>query len=44
MPIPAPTLYPPFNIIRLGHIELSVTDLAWSRAYCADPLGLQITH
>ena len=44
MPIPAPTLYPPFNIVRLSHVELSVTDLAWSRAYYADLLGLQISH
>lgn len=44
MPIPAPNLYPPFNIVRLSHAELRVTDLAWSRAYYVDILGLQITH
>ncbi|MGQ0565144.1 MAG: 3,4-dihydroxyphenylacetate 2,3-dioxygenase [Gemmobacter sp.] len=44
MPIPAPTLYPPFNIVRLSHAELRVTDLAWSRAYYVDLLGLQVTH
>jgi hypothetical protein len=22
MPIPAPNLYPPFNIVRLSHVEL----------------------
>jgi len=44
MPIPAPNLYPPFNIVRLSHVELNVTDLAWSRAYYVDTLGLQITH
>jgi catechol 2,3-dioxygenase len=44
MPIPAPTLYPPFNIVRLSHVELGVTDLAWSRAYYVDMLGLQVTH
>ena len=43
MPIPAPTLYPPFNIVRLSHVELRVTDLAWSRAYYVDMLGLQVT-
>ena len=44
MPIPAPNLYPPFNIVRLSHAELNVTDLAWSRAFYADTLGLQITY
>jgi catechol 2,3-dioxygenase len=44
MPIPAPTLYPPFNIVRLSHVELRVTDLVWSRAYYVDMLGLQVTH
>jgi catechol 2,3-dioxygenase len=44
MPIPAPNLYPPFNIVRLSHVELRVTDLAWSRAYYVDTLGLQVTH
>ena len=44
MPIPAPNLYPPFNIVRLSHVELRVADLAWSRAYYVDLLGLQVTH
>lgn len=44
MPLPPPTLYPPFNIVRLSHVELGVSDLAWSRAYYVDTLGLQITH
>ena len=43
MPIPAPVLYPPFNIIRLSHVELAVTDLAKSRAFYVDTLGLQVT-
>jgi catechol 2,3-dioxygenase len=43
MPIPAPVLYPPFNVIRLSHITLAVTDLAASRAFYADMLGLQVT-
>ncbi len=29
MPIPAANLNPPFNIVRLSHLELRVTDLAW---------------
>jgi catechol 2,3-dioxygenase len=28
MPVPAPVLYPPFNIVRLSHVEYRVTDLA----------------
>ena len=44
MPLPAPNLTAPFNIVRLSHAELRVTDLAWSRAYYVDVLGLQVTH
>ncbi|MBM1816220.1 3,4-dihydroxyphenylacetate 2,3-dioxygenase [Pseudosulfitobacter pseudonitzschiae] len=44
MPVPAPVLYPPFNILRLSHVEYTVTDLARSRAFWVDTLGLQITH
>jgi catechol 2,3-dioxygenase len=44
MPIPAPNLNPPFNIVRLSHVELKVTDLAWSRAFYVDTLGLQVTY
>ena len=43
MPIPAPALYPPFNILRLSHIALTVADLAASRAFYVDTLGLQVT-
>lgn len=43
MPIPAPNLYPPFNILRLSHVDLAVTDLAASKAFYAGTLGLQIT-
>ncbi len=43
MPIPAPNLYPPFNILRLSHVELGVTDLDASKAFYADLLGLQVT-
>lgn len=43
MPIPAPNLYPPFNIIRLSHIEFGVKDVAASRAFYVDTLGLQVT-
>ena len=44
MPIPKSNLYPPFNIVRLSHIELTVTDLAASRAFYVDTLGLLVTE
>ncbi len=44
MPIPAANLNPPFNIVRLSHVELRVTDLMWSRAFYVDMRGLQVTH
>jgi catechol 2,3-dioxygenase len=44
MPIPTPNLNAPFNIVRLSHVDLRVTDLAWSRAFYVDTLGLQVTH
>ncbi len=44
MAIPAPVLYPPFNIVRLSHVEYRVTDLAASRAFYVDTLGLHVTH
>lgn len=44
MPVPAPNLYPEFNIVRLSHVELVVRDLAASRAFYADTLGFQVTY
>ena len=44
MPIPEPNLYPPFNIVRLSHVEFGVTDLAASKAFYVDTLGLQVTE
>ena len=44
MPVPSPNLYPDFNIVRLSHVEFVVKDIAASRAFYADLLGLQITH
>ena len=44
MPVPASNLYPPFNIVRLSHVEFAVTDLAASRAFYVDTLGLQVTY
>jgi catechol 2,3-dioxygenase len=43
MPVPAPNLYPPFNIVRLSHVEYRVTDLDAARAFYVDTLGLQVT-
>ncbi len=43
MQLPTPQLYPSFNIVRLSHVELGVTDLAKSRAFYVDTLGLQVT-
>lgn len=43
MPIPANIFDPPFNIVRLSHIVLTVTDLAASRHFYVDTLGLQVT-
>ena len=43
MPVPKPNLYPDFNVVRLSHVELVVTDLLRSRAFYADTMGLQVT-
>lgn len=43
MPIPSPTLYPPFNVIRLSHVTLGCRDLTASKAFYVDTLGLQLT-
>lgn len=43
MALPKPVLYPPFNTIRLSHIDLGVADLSASKAFYVDTLGLQIT-
>jgi catechol 2,3-dioxygenase len=44
MPVPQPNLKPPFNVVRLSHVELVVSDLTRSRAFYADTLGLQVTY
>lgn len=43
MPVPDPVLYPPFNIVRLSHVDYQVKDLSKSRAFYVDTLGLQVT-
>ena len=40
MPIRPANPDPPFNIVRLSHIELGVTDLERSSAFYVDILGL----
>ena len=44
MPVPGPNLYPPFNILRLSHVDYGVTDLAASKTFYEDVLGLQVTY
>lgn len=44
MPPPPHVLHPPFNIVRLSHAELRVTNLVKSRAFYVDTLGLQVTE
>ena len=43
MPIPRSVLHPPFHVVRLNHVVLTVTDLSAARAFWADTLGLQVT-
>ena len=42
MPVPAPNLYPDFNTIRLSHACLSVADLAASKTFYTEILGMQL--
>ena len=43
MPVPTFNLYPDFNVVRLSHVELVVTDLAASKSFYEMTLGLQVT-
>jgi catechol 2,3-dioxygenase len=43
MPIAAPVLEPPFRIVRVLYVDYAVTDLARTRAYWVDALGLAVT-
>lgn len=43
MPIPAPNFSPPFTIVRCSHVDLTVRDLAASRAFYERTLGLNVT-
>ena len=44
MPVPAPNLYPPFNILRLSHVDYGVTDLAASKTFYEDVLGCTVAR
>ena len=44
MPIRHPAPVTPFNILRLSHVELGVTDLERSRRFYADTLGLIVSE
>lgn len=42
MPVPQHVFDPPFNVIRLSHVVLEVADLARSRAFYAETIGLHV--
>jgi catechol 2,3-dioxygenase len=44
MPIRPPIFDPPFNVVRASHVELGVRDLARTRAFYVDCLGLPATE
>ena len=43
MPVHPPVFDPPFNVVRASHVELGVRDLARSRAFYVDCLGLLVS-
>ncbi|MGC2135139.1 MAG: VOC family protein, partial [Xanthobacteraceae bacterium] len=43
MPLRPPVFDPPFNVVRASHVELGVRDLARSRAFYVDCLGLLVS-
>ena len=43
MPLRDPVFDPPFNVVRASHVELGVRDLARSRAFYVDCLGLLVS-
>ena len=43
MPIPKVVLPPPFNITRASHISLTVRDLAESKKFYTEVLGLVVS-
>ena len=43
MPVRQPVFSPPFNVVRASHVELTVRDLARSRAFYVDCLGYLVS-
>ncbi len=43
MPVRKPVFSPPFNVVRASHVELTVRDLARSRAFYVDCLGYLVS-
>src|SRR5690606_15914721 len=43
MPIQPPVHNPPFNIVRISHVDYAVTDLQQSRAFWVDALGYTVS-
>jgi catechol 2,3-dioxygenase len=43
MPIGKPEKHPPFNVVRVSHVEYGVGDLGRSRAFWVDALGFIVT-
>lgn len=44
MPVPTHIFDPPFNILRASHVVLNVTDLAASRKFYEEIVGLHVEH
>ena len=44
MPLPQTRLDPPFNLTRASHVVLTARDLAASRAFYADTIGLVVSY
>jgi catechol 2,3-dioxygenase len=44
MPLRDPVLYPPFNVVRVSHVEYGATDLEHSKAWWVDTLGFVLTE
>jgi catechol 2,3-dioxygenase len=44
LPIAAPVLTPPFNIVRVSHVDYSVTDFVRAKSFWVGALGLVVTE
>ena len=42
MPVPQHTFQPPFNVLRCSHVVLDVPDLAATRAFYENAIGLHV--